>query len=71
MKSPLFSEPNPIRLYPRTKPRRWLRWLGYAMAGGLFLLYLSSVAWTGDTSNLRPGQLRSVFTQALADDGTD
>lgn len=69
MKPPLFSEPNPIRLYPRTKPRRWLRWLGYAVAVGLFLLYLSSVAWAGDTSHLRPDQLRSVFTQALADDG--
>lgn len=69
MKQPLFSEPNPIRLYPRAKPRRWLRWLGYAVAVGLFLLYLSSVAWAGDTPHLRPDQLRSVFTQALADDG--
>lgn len=70
MKQPLFSEPNPIRLYPRAKPRRWLRWLGYAVAVAAFLLYLSSVAWAGETSHLKTDQLRSVFTQALADDAS-
>ncbi|MCJ1888071.1 hypothetical protein LNN38_24680 [Pseudomonas sp. LA21] len=69
MKQPLFHEPNPIRLYPANKPRKWLRWLGYALGAAVFLLYLSSVAQANDTPHLKPDQLRNIFTQALADDG--
>lgn len=69
MKQPLFPEPNPIRLYPSAQPRRWLRWLGYALAVTLFFLYLSSVAWAGDSRCLRPAQLHPVVAQSLAMDG--
>jgi len=38
------------------------------MAVAVFALHLSSAAWADTTPHLSPDQLRSVFTQALADD---
>lgn len=68
MKQSPFPERNAIRFYTAGRLHKGLHWLGCAVVAAFLALYVSTAAWASDAAALGPEQLRSVLSQALADD---